>query len=73
MYDGDELVLGTWRDIWEQIKKVLLDHRRKQRKCKVKYTKDLKNPVTSGNIKPVKVSAIKKHARTDDRDTSIEA
>ena len=32
MYDGDELVLGTWRDIWEQIKKVLLDHRRKQRK-----------------------------------------
>ena len=28
-------------------------------KCKVKYTKDLKNPVTSGNIKPVKVSAIK--------------
>ena len=26
MYDGDELVLGTWKDTWEHIKKVLLDH-----------------------------------------------
>ena len=55
MYDGDELVLGAWKDIWERIKKVPLDHRRKERKdtymekrCKVKYTKGLKNPITSG-------------------------
>ena len=55
MYDGDELVLEAWKDIWERIKKVPLDHRRKERKdtymekrCKVKYTKNLKNTVTSG-------------------------
>ena len=54
MYDGDELLLGTRKDIWEHIKKLLLDHQRKERKetymrrrCELKYTKDLKNPVTS--------------------------
>ena len=31
MYDGDELVLGTWRGILEHIKKVLVDHRRKEK------------------------------------------
>ena len=32
MYDGYELVMGTWKDIWEHIKKVLVDHRRMERK-----------------------------------------
>ena len=32
MCDSDELVLGTWKDIWEHIKNVLFDHRRKERK-----------------------------------------
>ena len=32
MYEGDELVLVTWKNIWEHIKKVLVDHRRKERK-----------------------------------------
>ena len=31
MYDGDGLVLGTWKEIWEHIKKVLLNHRRRER------------------------------------------
>ena len=30
--EGDELVLGTWKDIWEHIKKVLLDHQTKERR-----------------------------------------
>ena len=30
MYDGDELELWTWKDIWEQVKKVLVDHKRKK-------------------------------------------
>ena len=32
MYNGDEPVLSTWKDIWEHIKKVLVDHRRMERK-----------------------------------------
>ena len=32
MYDGDELVLGTWKDTWKHIKKLLVDHQRKERK-----------------------------------------
>ena len=32
MYDGDELLLGTWKDIWEHITKVLVDHRKKEKK-----------------------------------------
>ena len=31
MYDGDGLVLGIWKEIWEHIKKVLLNHRRRER------------------------------------------
>ena len=67
MYYGDELVLGICEDIREHIKKGLEDHQKTNRKnryitweirCKVKYTKGLKNPFTSGNINPVKVSAI---------------
>ena len=26
MYNGDELVLRAWKNIWEHIKKVLVDH-----------------------------------------------
>ena len=65
MYYGDELVLGICEDIRKHIKKVLVDHQRKkewrhiwEKRCKVKYTKGLKNPVTSGIINPVKVSTI---------------
>ena len=56
MYNSDKLVLGTWKDIWEHIKKVLLDHRRKQRKetyMKKKMQSEIykgqrKNPVING-------------------------
>ena len=52
MWNGYELALGTWKDIWEQIKKVLVDYQKKERKqtyrTKMKYTNNLKNPVTIG-------------------------
>ena len=31
MYDGDEPLLGAWKDIWEHKKKVLMDHQKKKK------------------------------------------
>ena len=68
MYDGDELLLGTWKDIWEHIKKVLLDYRRKERKktymekkMQSEIYKELEEPSHQWikcSINPAKVSAI---------------
>ena len=68
MYDGDELVLGTWRGILEHIKKVLVDHRRKE-KMKTYMKKKMQSEIYQRleepshqwrkcNINPAKVSAI---------------
>ena len=55
MYDGDELVLGTWKYVWENINKILVDHRRKERKetymekkMQSEIYKGLENPISSG-------------------------
>ena len=53
MYNGDELVLGTWKDIWKHKEGTggpSTKGRRHtwERRCKVKYKNNLKNPVTSG-------------------------
>ena len=68
MYEGDELVLGTWKDIWEHIRKVLLEHRKKERK-ETYMGKKMQSEIYKGleepshqwmrcNINPAKVSAI---------------
>ena len=68
MYGADELVLWTWKDIWEHIKKVLLDYRRKERK-KTYMGKKMQSEIFKGleepshqwmkcNINPAKGSAI---------------
>ena len=83
LYDGDKLVLETWKDIWEHIKKVLLDHRRKERK-ETYMGKKMQSEIYKGleelryqwmkcNIKPSESERYYKHARTDDRDKSMEA
>ena len=55
MYDGNELVLGARKDIWEHIKNILVDNRRKERKetymgkkMQSEIYKGLEEPVTSG-------------------------
>ena len=68
MYDGDELLLGTWKDIWEHITKVLVDHRKKEKK-KTYIEKKVQSEIYKGleepshqwmkcNVNPAKVSAI---------------
>ena len=68
MYDDDELVLETWKDIWKHIKKVLWDHRRKERK-ETYIRKKMQSEICKGieepshqwmkcNINPAKVNAI---------------
>ena len=63
MYDGDLLVQGTWKDIWEHIKKVLVDHQKKEwmetymrKKMQSEIYKGLKEPSHQWmkcNINPV--------------------
>ena len=68
MYDGDELVLGTWKHIKEHIKKVLLAHRKKKR-IGTYMGKEMQSKIYKGfeapshqwmkcNINPAKVSTI---------------
>ena len=42
MYDDDVRVLETWKDIWELINKVLLDHRKKRTKRDIHEKEDAK-------------------------------
>ena len=67
MYDGDEPLLGTWKDIWEHKKKVLMDHQKKKKKTYME--KKVQSEIYKGlvepshqwikcNINPAKVSAI---------------
>ena len=68
MYDGDEPLLGAWKDIWEHKKKVLVDHRKKEKKktymekkVQSKIYKELEEPSHQWmkcNVNPAKVSAI---------------
>ena len=68
MYDGDEPLLGAWKDIWEHKKKVLVDHRKKEKKktymekkVQSKIYKELEEPSHQWikcSINPAKVSAI---------------
>ena len=68
MYYGDELVLGICEDIRKHIKKVLVDHRRKERK-ETYMEKKMQSEIYKGpeeprhqwmkcNINPAKVRAI---------------
>ena len=68
MYDGDKLSLGTWKDIWEHLKNLLMNHQRKERKTtdmgikmQSEIHKRLKEPSQQWmkcNINPPKASSI---------------
>ena len=74
MYDGDELVLRTWKDTGGPPKKGKKRDMEKKMQSEIyKGLEELRYQWMKCNIKPSESERYYKHARTDDRDKSMEA